>query len=291
LRRIAPFLGALLAVLLGSSRARADVGVVLNESLDTSVARITGSGHSAVYFSRICPDSPVKLRLCAPGESGSVMSNYTTLGEDQPFEWNIVPLSVFVYGVQNPVDRPLFSSAKIKGLLEERYREAMLRNYCAGHSCQTSKTAEWREMVSASSERTVYILIVSTTVEQDRELIATFNASANVNHFNGFARNCADFTKHVINTYFPQAAHRDIVNDFGITSPKAIAHSFASYARRHPGDDYRVLHFAQLPGTIKRSTGVRSASEQLFRSKKLAAPVAYFAWPALPAAAASYYLT
>ena len=44
-------------------RACADVGVVLNESLDTSVDRITGTGHSAVYLSRICPDSPVKLRL------------------------------------------------------------------------------------------------------------------------------------------------------------------------------------------------------------------------------------
>src|SRR5271155_3603799 len=28
----------------------ADVGVVLNESLDSSVARVTGSGHTAVYF-------------------------------------------------------------------------------------------------------------------------------------------------------------------------------------------------------------------------------------------------
>src|SRR5262249_45501721 len=71
---------------LGASSARADVGLLLNESLDTSFARISGSGHSAVYFSRICPESPVKLRLCREGEEGSVISNYTTLGEDQPFE-------------------------------------------------------------------------------------------------------------------------------------------------------------------------------------------------------------
>ena len=89
-----------LAVLL-TPRARADAGVVLNESLDTSVARITGSGHTAVYLSRICPDgSPVKMRLCMPGEQGSIVSNYTTLGEDQPYEWNIVPLSVYLYGVE-----------------------------------------------------------------------------------------------------------------------------------------------------------------------------------------------
>ena len=69
--------------------AYGDVGVLLNESLDTSVARITGSGYSAVYFSRICAESPVKLRLCRSNEPGSVISNYTTLGEDQPFEQRV----------------------------------------------------------------------------------------------------------------------------------------------------------------------------------------------------------
>src|SRR6185295_9527505 len=105
--RTCSLLAALLLACLTCPSARADVGVILNESLDTSVARITGSGHSAVYFSRICPASPVKLRLCLPGEQGSVMSNYTTLGEDQPFEWNVVPLSVYLYGVENPRYRPI----------------------------------------------------------------------------------------------------------------------------------------------------------------------------------------
>src|SRR5271154_4061841 len=94
-----PSFALLLAILIvalffaAAPRASADAGIVLNESLDTSVARITGSGHSAIYLSRICPDnSPTKMRLCRPGEQGSVLSNYTTLGEDQPYEWNIVPL-------------------------------------------------------------------------------------------------------------------------------------------------------------------------------------------------------
>ncbi len=82
-------------------------------------------------------------------------------------------------------------------------------------------------MVSAESERTFYILIASTTVEEDQKLIDEFNSIPNVNHFNGITRNCADFTKHVIDTYFPHAAHRDSINDFGMTSPKAVARSFA----------------------------------------------------------------
>ena len=87
--------------------AKASVGVVLNESLNSSLDRITGTGHTAVYFSGICPESPVKLRLCRPGEQGSVMSNYINIGEDQPFEWNIVSLSMYLYGVEDPRDRPI----------------------------------------------------------------------------------------------------------------------------------------------------------------------------------------
>src|SRR6185312_10220313 len=261
------FLGlAVVLVCVGGPRAYGDVGVVLNESLDTSVARITGSGHSAVYFSRICPASPVKLRLCLPGEQGSVMSNYTTLGEDQPFEWNVVPLSVYLYGVENPRYRPIVGSQKIKRVLEERYRENYLADYCASQSCQTSNKAEWREMVGATLSRSMYIFVVATSVEQDLALIEQFN-------------------------YLPNATGPDYINDFGMTSPKAIARSFTRYAKRHPEADFRVLHFAQVPGTIKRSSECRAGTEQLVRSKKLLVPMLIFADHVLPFVAASYILT
>ena len=282
---------AFLLVCLAPPRAHADVGVVLNESLDTSVDRITGTGHSAVYFSRICPESPVKLRLCRPGEQGSVMSNYINIGEDQPFEWNVAPLNVYLYGVEDPRHRPIFGSFKLKHLLEERYRERYLPTYCEGESCATSPKAEWREMVAATFIRSIYIFVIDTTVEQDKELIAEFNDSPNKNHFNGVKWNCADFTRHVINTYFPHATNPDYLNDFGMTSPKAIARSFTRYAIRHPELNFRVMHFAQVPGTIKRSSEVRAGTEQLYHSKKFLIPMAIFADYGLPAVAATYMLT
>lgn len=284
------FLLAFAFACLSGSRAHADVGVILNESLDTSVARITGSGHSAVYFSRICPESPIKLRLCHAGEQGSVMSNYTTLGEDQPFEWNIVPLNVYLYGVEDARYRPMVGSVQIKHVLEERYRENYLDSYCASESCKTSNKAEWREMVGATQERSMYVFVVATTVDQDRQLIEQMNSGVNENHFNGMTRNCADFTRRVINAYFPRATGPDYINDFGMTSPKAIARSFTRYALKHPEAQFRVLHFAQVPGTIKRSTVARAGTEQLFRSKKLLVPMAIFADHALPVVAASYLL-
>jgi hypothetical protein len=272
-------------------QARGDVGIVLNESMDTSVDRISGTGHSAVYFSRICPESPVRLRLCRPDENGSVMSNYINIGENQRFEWNIVPLNIYLYGVEDPRFRPLFGSYKIKNLLEERYRTKYLAGYCDGPPCSTSYKAEWREMVAATMIRSIYIFAIDTTVEQDKQLIAQFNSSPNENHFNGFTRNCATFTKRVINTYFPHAANADHINDFGMTTPKAIARSFAHYGVRNPELNFRVLHFAQVPGTIKRSSEVRSGTEQLYHSKKFLIPMLVFADYELPAVAASYLLT
>jgi hypothetical protein len=280
---------ALLALVC--SQARADVGVILNETLNESVARVTGSGHTAVYFSRICPDSPVRLRLCRPGENGSVMSNYINLGEDERYEWNIAPFNLYVYGVDDPTNRPLFGTDKIKTLLEERYREQTLAGYCTVKDCLNSDKAEWREMVGSSMIRSMYIFVVATTLQQDLDLIAKFNSMPNQNHFNGFTRNCADFTKGVVDTYFPHSAHRDVINDFGMTSPKAVARTFSHYAQEHPESNFRVLHFSQLPGTIQRSTEPRSGTEQLYRSKKLLIPMVIFADHELPVVAAAYLIT
>ena len=233
----------------------------------------------------------MKLRLCQPGEQGSVMSNYTTLGEDQPFEWNVVPFNIYLYGVENPHYRPIVGSQKIKRVLEERYRENYLGGYCDSESCKTSNKAEWREMVGATLSRSIYMFVVETTVEQDLALIEQFNSQPNENHFNGMIRNCADFTRRVINTYFPNATGPDYINDFGMTSPKAIARSFTRYAHRHPDARFRVLHYAQVPGTIKRSSECRGGTEQLVRSKKLLVPMLIFADHVLPFVAASYVLT
>ncbi|HYL61580.1 MAG TPA: hypothetical protein VE077_03085 [Candidatus Methylomirabilis sp.] len=293
-RSVLRLFAAALALILAALRpvpARADVGVLLNESLDSSLGRITGSGHSAVYFSRICADSPIKLRLCRPGEDGSVMSNYTTLGEDQPFEWNVVPLSIYLYGVEDPQNRPLFGTSKIKRLLEERYREKYLAGYCDGAVCRKSNSSEWREMVGATLERSIYVFILQTTVEQDEAFIERFNVAPNQNHFNGVTNNCATFSERVVNSYFPHAARADYLNDFFLTTPKAIARSFVHYGQRHPEAHLRVLHFAQLPGTIKRSTEARSGTEQFCRSKKLLVPMVIFADHELPFFAASYLLT
>jgi hypothetical protein len=268
--------------LLFGSNTYGDVGVVLDESLNTGLARIIATGHSAIYLSRICPESPVKLRLCRVGEHGSILSSYSNLGEDWPFEWNAVPLYVYLYGVESTDSRPIFSSKKIKRVLEERYREKYLSPYCASEFCTTNRKADWRQMVGATLSRSIYIFVVETTLQQDVYFIGQFNSASNRNHFNYITRNCANFTMNVINSYFPHAVHANHINDFGMASPKAIARSFTLYALKRSDLRFGVLHFGQLPGTIKRSSETREGTEQFYQFKKLVAPMLLFGATSLP---------
>jgi hypothetical protein len=264
------------ALLLGAAFVcpcvSADVGVVLEEALDNGASRITASGHSAVYFSNICAESPVKLRLCRYGEQGSVVSVYEDFGENQNYGWNVVPLNIYMYGVADVNQRPLMATEKIKKALEEEYRKKFLAEYCS-ELCDSNPKADWRSTVGAAFNRSIYIFVVRTTTEQDLQFIRRMNALPNENHFSSVRRNCANFTKDIVNEYFPHSARADFLNDFGMTSPKAVARSFARFAHRRPDLEYHVIHYAQLPGTYKRSDKNRLGTELTFHAKLFLAPL------------------
>ena len=79
-----------------------------------------------------------------------------------------------------------------------------------------------------------------------------------------------------MNEYFPHSARANVINDFGMTSPKAVAQSFARFAKNRPDLEYRVLHYAQLPGTYKRSDKNRLGTELTFHSKLYWLPLVPF---------------
>jgi hypothetical protein len=279
-----------LILLLSGTYLFADVGIVLSEPNGQGASRFTSAGHASVYFSRICPESPVRMRLCEPGEEGSVLSNYSSFSENHPYAWNLVPLNVFLYGVEDEQNRPLLATPGVRRALQDQYRAENLEVICSEPSCAANPRAHWRDMVAATFARKLYIFEVRTTVEQDRKLIERFNGMANVDHYNGFTNNCADFAREVINSYFPGVARPDHVNDFGMTSPKAIARSFSHYARHHPELEFRALRFAQAPGEFKRSSECRKGTEVAFRSKKWLLPMLLKSHE-LALFAASYTLT
>jgi len=282
----------ILAVFLAASTAsRADVGLVLNSSMGTGSSFITSGGHASLYLSRICPAGPVQVRLCAPGEQGSVLSNYSNFHEDKPYAWNIIPVSIFLYGVEDPSNRPLFASPTLQTTLRLQYLKTRLTGpICASDDCQKNLDANWQDMVAATFLRTVYIFEVKTTPAQDLDMIRRLNASANVNHYHGVSNNCADFVRNLLNSYFPNAIQSHRFADFYLTSPKTTARSLVHYAERHPDLNIRVTRFAQLPSEIRRSDPARSGMETVITTKKFLLPM-LFRPEELAAISVSYLIT
>lgn len=279
----------MLLLLLGAF-AQAEVGLMLDEALKFDSSKWTGEGHAAVYLSGVCIVSPVELRLCGPGENGVVLSNYKHLGENKSYEWNAVPLNVYLYGVEDEAARPLYATPTIRWLLQQRYREKYLGSLCTG-DCATKPNALWREAVAATFLRDIYMFTLKSTPEQDRAFIEKFNRTANVGHYNGMTHNCADFARDVVNTYFPGAAKADHINDFGMTGPKAIAKSFARYGIKHPELNFHVVRFTQIPGEFPPSKDNRKGTEELYRANRWRLPMALLAPYELAAVTGVYMVT
>ena len=64
-------------------------------------ASLRAWGHACTYFSNICQDgSPIRIRLCLPGESGGVMSKGTEpLSEHEDYDWAMVPFEQYMHGL------------------------------------------------------------------------------------------------------------------------------------------------------------------------------------------------
>ncbi len=76
-----------------------------------------------------------------------------------------------------------------------------------------------------------------------------------------------------------------------MTSPKAVAKSFAHYAKKHPELEYSVERYTQLAVPLPRSLDNREGTEVLFRAKKWSVPLLILHSHFLIAFAATYYLT
>ena len=160
-----------------------------------------------------------------------------------------------------------------------------------GELARRIPNALWRETVAASFIREIYMFTAKTTTEQDSALIEKFNREGNVGHYHGMTYNCADFVAEVVNTYFPGAAKADHINDFGMTSPKAIAKSFAHYGTKHPELEFHVVRFSQIPGEYKSSRDNRKGTEELYRANRWRLPMAVLTPYELGVFASSYILT
>lgn len=279
------FLAPLLFFALSPTLARADVSLLLHEALVGASGEAGSAGHISIYLSNICADSPIKLRLCRPGEQGVVITTYPNFGADRPYEWMATPLLPFLYGVEEERNIPLYTNGEIRTLLRETYRQRNLRRLVPDSTDGMSPEGDWKNMLVNSFNRDTYCFTLTTTVEEDMRLLDKLDDQPNENHFNAMYNNCADFARELLNTYFPHATHRDPFNDLTMTTPKAIAQTLTRYASKQPERLFYITKYAQLAGPIRRSQDNRHYSEHGLFSKKYLIPqlifnhipIAYFA--------------
>ena len=248
----------------------ADAGLFLQEPFGLFGAT-NPTGHAAVYLSRICAASPTVLRRCEPGEPGAVISRYHRISG---YDWIAIPLIPYLFAVDQPEQVPHYVSPETVADLRDDYRRNHLLEIAPNGKSGKRPDGEWTQLIGAAYDRKIYCFKIETTEEQDERFIEKFNSSRNKSHFNLLFNNCADFSRNVINFYYPHAVRRSYFVDNGITTPKQIAKSLVAYSRRHSDLQFSSFEIPQVPGTLPRSRAIRGVLESFLKSKKYALPVA-----------------
>lgn len=239
---IALAITALASVLCQSCRAQA--ALLLEEPYGV-YGTLNPTGHNAIYLARVCAETPVKLRRCRPGELGSVISRYEGI---DGYDWVAMPLIPYLYSVEDGAAIPSRVNREAVDAMREEYRDDHFHSIGLDQSGGSFVRDGWTQLVGVAYERRIYAFRFNTTPEQDDALIARLNAEANQSHFHMLFRNCADFAREVLNTYFPGTFKRSFFPDAGVTTPKQTAHKLVRYAQKHPELDLTVLEIPQVPG-------------------------------------------
>jgi hypothetical protein len=231
---------------------------------------VNPTGHNAIYFERICAETPVKLRRCQAGEMGAVIARYQGVAG---YDWIAIPLIPYLYSVEDAADVPSRVDHDTVTQLRNRYREAHLQSLGVKLSPGNLVHGGWTQLVGAAYERRIYVFRFRTTPEQDDALIEQMNAGPNRTSFNLLFNNCADFARVVLNGYFPRAFRRSLFPDAGMTTPKHITYKLVRYARKHPETQLTVFEIPQIPG-YRRGSRTNKGIDESFVTTLYAVPIA-----------------
>jgi hypothetical protein len=273
-----------LICLVGASAARGEVALLVEEPYGF-FGSINPTGHSAIYLNHVCAESPTLLRRCQPGETGVVISRYSRI---RSLDWIAIPLLPYLYAVEQAADVPQWAEAASVAEMRKAYAEAHLASLVSATKGYDMKNV-WPQLLGVAYIRKIYSFEIATTDEQDDLLIAEYNDKANLSHFNLFTNNCADFSRRLLNFFYPRAVGRSIIADIAITTPKQIAKSLVTYAHRHDELELSEVVIPQVPGTIPRSHTPRGVVESLLKTKKYAIPIAVFHPYVLAGIAVTYF--
>jgi hypothetical protein len=261
---------SLILLLLFPSAAHSDVTLLLEEPYG-AFGGMTPTGHSAIYLSRVCAETPVVLRRCSPNEPGVVISRYHKVGG---YDWIAVPPMAYLYAVETADQVPSTATPEQVAALRDAYRRAHLEEVAPDASDGSTPHGDWTQLVGEAYDRTIYTFGLETTEAQDDELIQIFNSGPNRARFSLLFRNCADFARRTLDFYYPRAVHRSFSGDLGIMTPRQAAKCLVRYSKKNPDLGFSSFVIPQVPGTLPRSSKVRGVLESFVTSKRYVLPLA-----------------
>jgi hypothetical protein len=276
------WLGLLLLFLPGQAFAK--LALLLEEPFGT-FGYVNPTGHAAIYLSDVCAASPTELRPCKPGEFGVVLSRYYRVAG---YDWLAIPLIPYLYAVDNVSQVPQRVDRATELTLRDTWRRQHLRDLVPDGPHGEAPQGDWIQLVGGLYDRKIYAFEVETTAGQDETLIQTFNDRANRSHFNLFFHNCADFSRLVLDLYYPGSVRRSFTADLGMTTPKQLAKDLVRYGEHHEKLDLEIYVLPQVEGTIPRSTHVDGVAEAMLR-KKYVIPLAFLQPYCAAGIAVSYF--
>ena len=215
---------------------------------------VNPTGHAAIYLSDVCAASPTELRPCKPGEFGVVLSRYYHVAG---YDWMAIPLLPYLYAVDSISEVPQTADRPTEAALRDAWRREHLLDLIPDASNGEPPRGDWIQVVGSLYDRKIYAFEVETTAQQDETLIEKFNDKKNRSHFDlFFFHNCADFSRAVLDLYYPGSVRRSYTADLGMTTPKQLAKDLVHYAERHEQMDLEIFVLPQVEGSIPRSAKV-----------------------------------
>jgi hypothetical protein len=246
-------------LLLATPRCHAQAALLMEEPYGF-FGTVNPTGHTAIYFERICAETPVTLRRCHPGEAGAVVSRYSGING---YDWVAIPLLPYLYSVENAHDVPAHVDRETVNRLRSRYHETQLLALGDRVPAGNFLHGGWTELVGVAYERRIYAFRFATTESQDDAFIAKMNDVANRSHFHLLFNNCSDFARVTLNQFFSGTFTRSLFPDAGMTTPKQIAYKLVRYENRHPELGFTVYEIPQVPGYRHLSRSNKSIAESL----------------------------
>lgn len=248
----------LILLIAYAARLHADTTLLIEGPINF-LGHVSSTGHAALLVDSLCSDNHIHMRLCRADEDGSVISRYKGIGG---YDWVAMPPGPYLFSVESPNEIPAWATFAGVDLLRTDYRANHDRSFM-----RVISEDSWIQLLGASYRRQIVCIHIHTSAAQEYRLMRWLNSRPDRTHFNFFFSNCADFARQMLNILYPGAIHRNLLFDFGMTTPKQLESNLHHYAMRHPELEFQVYELPQAPGAFARSGHLYGVSESLVKSK------------------------